>query len=198
MKYQPPTEGPYESGLTARLMYDEVDTLINRHISADDIAKARSAISENPYDFNSINLWRKPRIKRELEEFVRSYFFSEFYEQLPDFEEVFIEDNIRQEEVTENELLIIEEKQKKRLETYVTVLEQEYGSRDEAYKVISEAFGKILKHKDKIFEIQSQVDNIDGDLLIKGNAIEAFAHIPTIIYGNIDFAMRYVGIKPQS
>ena len=39
-------------------------------------------------------------------------FFSEFYGQLPGFEEVFIEDNIIQGEVTENELLIIGEKQK--------------------------------------------------------------------------------------
>ena len=33
MKYCPPTQGPYESGLTAKLMYNIVDSLIKKSIT---------------------------------------------------------------------------------------------------------------------------------------------------------------------
>lgn len=177
MKYQPPTQKPYESGLTAELMYDAVDKLINKYLSSDDIAKARNAISNSANDYDSVNIWRKPRIRNELEEFVRSYFFGDFDEQLPGFGKVFMGYNTRHE-----------------LKTYIDALAQEYNSRNEAYKVISEARGRIVKYFERILDVFPNVNSIEGDLLVKANTREAFGHLSATIHMRIINAMWHVGI----
>jgi len=199
MKYHAPTQGPYEEGLTTQMMYDVVETLINRHFSPPDIDNAKKILSKDRLDYNSSNLWKKPEIRSELEEFVESYFFSELDRQLPGFREVFIRNYEKQENETLNDFskrMIA--KQKERLGSYIDLLEQEYGSREEAYKIISDEFNKLIMHKDKMVKEGNRFKEIDRDILIGDNANEAYKHILSIFYGRLENAMHDVGIKPQS
>ncbi|MBI2108537.1 hypothetical protein HYT54_05415 [Candidatus Woesearchaeota archaeon] len=68
MKYYPPNNGDYESGLTSGLLYSIVEGQIKRHITKGDI-----------YHWSQLGiekLWMKPDIRRELETFVTSFLFT--------------------------------------------------------------------------------------------------------------------------
>lgn len=128
---------------------------------------------------------------------MKSHFFGDLDKQLPDFGDVFTIDHITQK-VSEIEFSRVMAKQTERLETYIRLLEQEYGSRDDALDAISEVYGRIEEHFEKSMRVIPHISGLEGDLLIKVNTVEAFADLFSSIYMSIQNTMRDVGIEPQS
>ncbi|MEK6948860.1 MAG: hypothetical protein AABX34_01470 [Nanoarchaeota archaeon] len=181
MKYIPPKQGTYESGLTAKLMYNLVDGLIKKHITPEAVKR----IDEHYGSPSPAKLWEKPEIRSELEEFVISYLLDNLQPPLPGFEDVFKREGGRVKIEAGN------------LENYVGRLEQEYSSRDEAHRIIFELFGKVKKRGERLYGEIDKIYNVKGKQLIQHNARDAFGHIAAI-YSFIELDIREIGIPHQS
>lgn len=181
MKYTPPQTGAYESNLTARLLYDSVDRLIrdeiiNKGTVKEDIARSRE---KSGGVFPLGKLWDKPEIRRPLEEFVQSYFFTGLQEPLLGFAEIFQEGN--------------REKRNEKLMSYVGRLRQEYGIE---YNAIGEAvrlLRELKKRGDAFFAEVKKIKDLDGLKLVKYNAIDTFGQIFSPFYNRIVPAMSELG-----
>lgn len=183
MKYHEPAQGTYESGLTARLMYNQVDSLIRRHTTKEDIERTREKFGNLLFWGK---LWDKPEIRSELEEFVMSYLTENLQPPLPGFEEIFVREG---SDVEIN---------KEKLGLYTTRLEEEYGSRDQANVAVSELFDRIKKRGKRLHEETHKMIYLKkGKKLIMDNAHDAFAQI-FFIYFSMDAEMRRIEIALQS
>ena len=177
MKYQAPAQGHYESGLTAKLMYDQVKNLIKNHATFEDGKRLR-----NEPSLGLGKLWDKPKIRSELEEFIASYLLDDLQTPLPNFGEIFIR---------EGSLITIKEEN---LENYIARLEQQYNSRGEIYKIISGLFDQIKKRKKRLYEEIDKIGNLKENQLVKMNARDSFAHI-SMIYELLELEMEKTGIQ---
>lgn len=180
MKYQAPTQGHYESGLIAKLMYNIVDSLIKKRITQEDIG-----ITNKKYHADSPEkLWEKPEIKSELEDFIMSYLFTNLNEPLPGFEEIFKGDKMTQEP---------------NLEAYRSNLEQYYGSTDKAHEAIYGLSDKIIKRGERLGIEAHKIRSLKkGKQLIINNAADAFGQLVTGIYGHIDLTLNNFRNQIQS
>jgi len=181
MKYHTPTQGSYESGLTAKLMYNLVDSLIKKHITQEDIKR-----TDEKYNAHSPEkLWEKPEITGELEEFVMSYLIDDLQPPLPGFEQIFTRDETHSS-VEEN------------LADYLGKLKQHYGTMTEAHNAFSELSNKIRKRGEKLYEECHNIHSLKkGKELIKVNAEDAFGHI-WFLYHSIKSIIDDFGVQPQS
>jgi len=155
MKYQVPKKGPYESGLTARLMYHTVDELIKKHIVPEDF----KAIRKKYGSLEDGKLWEKTEIKSELEEFLESYFFNDLNP--PAGFEGILSKGI---------------KYVMNLDGYMPDLERIYGSVDEAKKHVSQVFTKLESRLSQILGELNKIESTDGEL-IERNVRDAFGHL---------------------
>ena len=172
MKYYVPKQGPYESGLTAKLMCSIVDGLIKKHVTNEYVERLRNARG-----FGLDKLWTKPAIRSELEEFVRSYSFTDLKVPLPGFDDVFSGGSVG-----------------KNLESYMAKLEKGYGSRDEAKRHITPPLEELKKRGDMLYREIVKISHLKkGKSLIKNNAHDAFAHL-SVIYARVQLAASALGI----
>ena len=130
MKYYAPHKGEYDSGLTAKLMYNIVDGLIKRHVTVED----RDRLIKTPR-LGLEKLWDKPTIRSELEEFLTSYLTTGLDPSLGGFEGIFSRDK----EIRANSL-----------QHYRSKLEQEYGSTEEATTKLRELVGELENRLKKL------------------------------------------------
>ena len=167
MKYRPPPQGQYESGLTAGLMCSIADSLIKAHITPEDAKRTDEKYGKPSPE----NLWEKPEIRSELEEFVNSYLFDGLQTPISGFGEVF-KGNLQAK--------------KEHLEDYTSALEQHYCSRSEASSKISELFKELKKRGNRLYREIHEINNLEGERPSMNNASEAFGQIAFSIYGNVE------------
>lgn len=192
MKYQPPAQGAYESGLTAEALYKTIGGLLKAHFTPDEIeaSRAKPAIER-------ANLWRKAEIRSELEEFVKTYFFGNLELPLPGFEEMLpasLGEIIMPTETAVESGPRILKNSKEKLDGYIDQLGLYYSSRDAACEAISKELGKIVGYKDRLYEETKRVKSLERDELIKENTNEAFGQMSNI-YGWIELIVVRSGIR---
>jgi len=162
MKYKAPEEGSYESGLTAKLLYDTVGSLINPLPAREDI----EVMIEEGALLNEEKLWDKPGIKNELEEFVLSYLFDDSQPPLPTkFEGIFKGDRT---DFFDG------------LVDYFGCLVDDHGSRDKAYESVFILSSQLEKRGERLHDETHNINGLKEDELIKQNAIDAFGQLYAI------------------
>lgn len=175
MKYAPPQNLPYESALTAQSLYNIVNKLIRERI----VREGSQKLKKNSLGLGK--LWDETVIRSELEEFLDSFCFTNLQETLPGFKYI-LKDMGR---ATRNQKLI----------DYIKRLEQEYGSREVAYEEISSLLRELKKRGYRFLKETTKINNLQGLALIKRNAVDAFRHILTPIYGRIELFIEELVIK---
>jgi len=190
MKYQRPAQGPYESGLTAKLLYDNVSSLIKPLPTSEEI---RVMIEEGKLVAEN-KLWNTPERRPEIEEFNISFLFDDLQAALPDdlqpplpgFEEIF--------KIIDGAIIGVEVEN---LENYRDNLEQHYGSRDKAHNTISGLLGELEKRGDILYDQTIQIRYLRKvNNLIRDNATDAFYQITN--YSGIQIAIEEFEILTQS
>lgn len=156
MKYQPPAERPYESGLTSRLMYDIMEELLTP-ITAAEIRSVYSKYSGRA----SEKRWEVPKVRSQLEEFVQSYFLSDLDEPLPGFDDIIIENGSKKEE---------------KLREYFNLLKDHYGSADTAEQAFKDLLHRMASRVNVYVTQTKKTRGIDGNEILKANIVDGFAH----------------------
>ena len=169
MEYTPP---PYESGLTAKLLYDNVEHLLRQRIAREGSHK----LKETPLGLGK--LWDEPSIRKELEEFVQSYFFTDVKPSLKDI-------------LTEQDAGV----RNRSFADYVGMLEKEYGSRDRAHEEVVGLLKEINKRGVRFFKEVFKIDDETGLNLTKINAKDAFGQIYTPLNGRVEIALAKLHIR---
>lgn len=165
MKYQSPKEGKYEDGLTARVLYDTVGSLLESY--AENVATARKKDKTQglfaKYGDGDLfgKEWQTDEVRSQLEEFVQNYFFSGIETTLPGFRERF-------ERTTKNPV--------RELKDYINQLDKSYVSSPEGSKQL-EGLRDLLNNRYSIFKEQLEglrsLENVDDKVL--ENVKDAFA-----------------------
>ena len=174
MKYQPPTEMKYEDGLTARVLYNTMESLLESY--AEKVAAARKQDGKQGLFAKYGDLfgkeWEAGEVRSELEEFVQSYFFGGIETKLPGFKERF-------ERITKNPMTVLKE--------YLNQLDKSYVSSPEGQEQLK-SLQDLLNHRYSIFKGQLEglksLENADETVL--ENAKDAFAalFLPYSLIGN--------------
>ena len=178
MKYTPPEKGPYESGITARSLFDTVDSLLREHVTPE--FKARI---EEKYEPGTEKQWEHPDVTRELSEFVESYFFQNLGVPEEGLDDLFIKHNDKEQE----------------FKKYIGSLVEIYGSEDEAYNAFSALVETLLERRKKLRNEIFEIRNLeDEDSLIIETAVDAYAHAsPAIVYIDVVRA-KFKKLRGQS
>ena len=157
MKYEPPEQGNYKDNLSADSLYNVVAQLFQKY---------------HPDGQIKHKLWEDKKIRPEMEEYVRTYFFGGLE---PNFEQIFFSDNTL--------------KQLEHLISYRKKLAEESGSDKEAVGKIVNIYFTLLERFKHIKNENGLVIKVNGnrDILIKKNAQDGFAQILTEYSGKIEF-----------
>lgn len=176
MKYNPPS---YESGLTAKVLVDSVDELVREHIIR------KGTVKHDVYKLRQIGLdpgklWHKPEIRRELEEFVKSYFFDNLGG-LPEFAEIFAKEHSG-------------EQRKLNLARYIGRLSQEHGAGYDSIGDVSGLLNELRRRGVHFLGELEKTKKVDGLMLIKGITRDAFGHL-LIIYNRVELALDFIKLQ---
>ena len=159
MKYVPPQNGPYESGLTARLMYDAVDNLVRKHATAQDFEKTRTS------GLGLKELWGRQPILGELEGLVNSYLFDNIGGDIGNFGR--IEGKTAEERY-------------KNLHKYVEELKIKYHASHESKRKFQADFAEFNRRGQRLQKELRKIKDLKGDQLIKKIAYDSFSNISMV------------------
>lgn len=172
MKYSPITGTDYESGLTAKAMYDLADSLLVKYATREDALRLKREPT-----FGTEKLWMIPGMRSELEEFLTSYFFSDLDPCIGGFEGIVMRPHNLPEKASE-----MKKQQAKELEDYVQKAEGQYGSREAAKQAVYEVFQKLEKRWNRLLEQIPYLMGMKGKNLRKMVAKDAFNNLSMGIY----------------
>ena len=163
---------PSESDLTAELMYKVMDELLVTHYSRDRIITTKK---NGVYRYK---FWGIPDVRKPLEEFVDSYFFTDLGEPLSGFKEIF---------------QCGKDYSKKNIDDYLTKLEHEYG-REESLNIMNRLLENIIQRGDKINQQLKRIPSLEGVgivPLVRDNALDGFDTLVNIVYLHIQMVHEY-------
>jgi hypothetical protein len=160
MKYIRPSEVSYESGLTAKLLCDNVGSLIKPLPTKEEII----AMVEGKTLLREEKLWDTPERRPELEEFTRSYLFSDLNPPLPGFEDVFVGNDMTTFQDNWNAY-------KGRL------MEHYHSETSEVDKAISALRDEVKKRGDRLHDEIFKINDLEEDEVLKNTAVDAFGQL---------------------
>jgi len=168
MRYEKPTDGkPYESNLTAKLLHNAVESLVNKYGAEKEAQGIEDSLGPE-------KLWMIPEVRQELVEFTKDYFLSNLNPPLPGFQDIFT-GNFSQQEM--------------QLEDYMRRLDDVGGSRETSQKLVAETFKTMETRATKLDDELNNIKYIRDLSLNLIRSRDAFAHLHTEVYGLVELAI---------
>ena len=167
MKYTPPTGLPYESGLTAEVMYESTRSILISHANGQLYAGLRSNILPKS------KIWDTQPIRGELEELVTSYLFGNLTGGLRDL----------------GENMKIEGGVHKLSDSYVGGLFARYRDIEGLRREVQKGFATVTERANLMSGELAKIKNLDKPKLMRETAIDAFSNLVNI-YGEIQTDLK--------
>lgn len=168
MKYIPPAEGPYESGLNAEAIYEATRTAFRRHATKDFYNTIKSS------GLPPFKLWNAEPIKKELVELVADYLFGGLNGAL---------ENLRQNIKVVDENYQISS-------SYFNELVRKYDNLSSRREKVSADFTRVTQRYGLLVKEINKIEGFNKPKLIRSAAQDSFNHLSAIIYSGMQLDLE--------